>query len=184
MRNEAEQCRRRDAVRPDEDKWKPRASPPWTLDEGATMYKRILIATDGSELAQSAVAAGIALASLARGTIVAVHVRMPISVLLYGEASAMVPRDTQALIEERGKEFARECLARVAEAARQADVRCEVHDIEEGSPAHAIVRKAKEERCDLIVMASHGRGALSRALIGSETSKVLAHATQPVLVTR
>jgi nucleotide-binding universal stress UspA family protein len=148
------------------------------------MYKRILIATDGSDLAQSAIDAGVALAALARASVVAVHVRAPISVLLYGEAAAMVPRETQLLMEQRGEEFARQALDRVAEAARGKDVRCETLDVVDASPANGILETARQNGCDLIVMASHGRGALSRALLGSETTKVLAHAKQAVLVTR
>jgi nucleotide-binding universal stress UspA family protein len=148
------------------------------------MYKHILIATDGSELAHSAIDAGVALAALAQATVFAVHVRVPISVLLHGAAAAMVPRDTQLVMEERGREVARESVARVIEAARKAQVRCEAVDVVDPSPANGILEAARRHDCDLIVMASHGRGALSRALLGSETSKVLAHAKQPVLVCR
>jgi nucleotide-binding universal stress UspA family protein len=148
------------------------------------MYKRILIATDGSDLAQSAIDSGVALAALAQANVVAVHVRVPISTLLHGAAAAMVPRETQLVMEERGKELARESVARVVDAARRAQVRCEVVDAEDPSPANGILETARRLDCDLIVMASHGRGALSRALLGSETSKVLAHAKQAVLVCR
>jgi nucleotide-binding universal stress UspA family protein len=152
--------------------------------KGVMMYQRILIATDGSEFAGSAIAAGVTLAALARASIVVVHVRTPIAVLLYGEAAAMVPRETQLLMNERAKAAAHECLAKVEDAARRADVRCESVDVEDASAANGILETARAHDCDLIVMASHGRGALSRALLGSETTKVLAHATQAVLVTR
>jgi nucleotide-binding universal stress UspA family protein len=52
------------------------------------------------------------------------------------------------------------------------------------SPSHAIVEKARAEKCDLIVMASHGRRGLEGFLLGSETQKVLTHSSIPVLVYR
>jgi nucleotide-binding universal stress UspA family protein len=51
-------------------------------------------------------------------------------------------------------------------------------------PYAEIVKAAKRNRCDVIVIASHGRRGISRLLLGSETSKVLAHSTVPVLVCR
>jgi nucleotide-binding universal stress UspA family protein len=51
-------------------------------------------------------------------------------------------------------------------------------------PADAILDTAKRRKCDLIVMASHGRSGLKAVLLGSETQKVLAHARVPVLVHR
>ena len=53
-----------------------------------------------------------------------------------------------------------------------------------GSPHDAIVDIAKRRRCDLIVMASHGRKGLSRLLLGSETQAVLSRVSVPVLVVR
>jgi nucleotide-binding universal stress UspA family protein len=147
------------------------------------MFKRILIATDGSELARRAIDSGVALAAVASATVVAVHVRVPISALLHG-AAGLVPRETQLLMEERGKEVAHDALAAVVNASREADVRCETVDVVDSSPANGILEAARRHDCDLIVMASHGLGALSRALIGSETSKVLARAEQAVLVCR
>jgi nucleotide-binding universal stress UspA family protein len=51
-------------------------------------------------------------------------------------------------------------------------------------PYDEIIKAARRNRCDLIVMASHGRRGISKLLLGSETSKVLAHSTVPVLVCR
>ena len=57
------------------------------------------------------------------------------------------------------------------------------HEIDE-APAEAIVRYARLNGCDLIVMASHGRRGVQKVLLGSQTSEVLAHTTIPVLVVR
>ncbi len=48
----------------------------------------------------------------------------------------------------------------------------------------AIISTARTRDCDVIVMASHGRGNLSALLMGSETTQVLAHCKRPVLVVR
>lgn len=53
-----------------------------------------------------------------------------------------------------------------------------------GDAATCIARVAKEERCDLIVMGSHGRSALKSLLLGSVVSKTLALTKVPVLVVR
>ena len=50
--------------------------------------------------------------------------------------------------------------------------------------AESIMATAKKHKCDLIVMASHGRKGIKRILLGSETQHVLTHSTQPVLVLR
>ena len=148
------------------------------------MYKRILVATDGSELAHKAIAAGVELAALAGATIVGVHVRPPIAVMVYGEASILIPEEAKAMMIKQAKEVARQWLAEVEDAARASNVACKTLDVEDRSPAEAILRVAKENDCDLIVMASHGRRGLSRALLGSETNKVITHADRMVLVAR
>ena len=50
--------------------------------------------------------------------------------------------------------------------------------------AEAIIAAAKKHKCDLIVMASHGRKGIKRLLLGSETQHVLTHSLVPVLVLR
>jgi len=148
------------------------------------MYEKILIATDGSEFAGKAIAAGTELARLGNGTVVGVHVRQPISTDAFGEMSLAMPPDIQAQFSQRFKEESRRLLSAVEDAARKANVRCELVDVENASPAEGILRVAKDHGCDLIVMASHGRKGLSRVLLGSQTNKVLAHADRAVLVAR
>jgi len=63
-------------------------------------------------------------------------------------------------------------------------VPCEVFHTVSDSPYEAIVDAAKKKKCDLIVMASHGRRGLSALVLGSETHKVLIHSKIPVLVCR
>jgi nucleotide-binding universal stress UspA family protein len=53
-----------------------------------------------------------------------------------------------------------------------------------GAPAQEILKAADKTKADLIVMGSHGHGAIGSLLLGSVTQKVLAHAKVPVLVVR
>ena len=75
-------------------------------------------------------------------------------------------------------------LGAVKKAAQAARVRCTCVHVMGAFPHEEIVKAARRYRCDLIVIASHGRRGVSRLLLGSETSKVLAHAKVPVLVVR
>lgn len=148
------------------------------------MFQRILIATDGSPLSKNAIATGVELARQSHASIVGIHVRPPLALVCYGDGSIMVPPQAEAAHREQTTAAARVFLSEIEEVARRAGVHFESVDVEHASPADAILRVADARRCDLIVMASHGRKGLSRVLLGSETSKVLTHATQPVLVTR
>jgi nucleotide-binding universal stress UspA family protein len=75
-------------------------------------------------------------------------------------------------------------LGEIAAAAQAAGVPCECVTIEGEFPAEAIVKVAAKRKCDLIVMASHGRRGITGVLLGSETQKVLILAKVPVLVCR
>jgi nucleotide-binding universal stress UspA family protein len=78
--------------------------------------------------------------------------------------------------------------AAMLDAARQravaAGLDC-VTVLEDGINAYEnIIETANRDRCDLILMASHGRRGLEGMIIGSQTNKVLTRATVPVLVVR
>ena len=83
---------------------------------------------------------------------------------------------------ELRKEQATDVLDRAAKAAKEASVSCETIQVENEQPHQAIIAAAEDKGCDLIVMSSHGRGGLSKLLLGSVTNKVLTHAKTPVLV--
>ncbi len=68
--------------------------------------------------------------------------------------------------------------------ALSSGVACDTVTAISGRPYDAIIKQAKKAKCDLIMMASHGRKGLSSILLGSETAKVLTHSTIPVLVVR
>jgi nucleotide-binding universal stress UspA family protein len=85
---------------------------------------------------------------------------------------------------EHAKAHATRILSTVADAAKAAGVPCETIQIVQDHPYKAIITTAEGKGCDLIVMASHGRSGMAAIVLGSVTSKVLAHTSIPVLVCR
>jgi nucleotide-binding universal stress UspA family protein len=152
----------------------------------STMYKQILISTDGSEVAQKGVNHGLALAKSvgAKVTIVTVTEPFPIYAgAAAGAGWAPGPMET-AEYEARQKEAAAKTLADAKAAADRLGVDAETVHIPEAHPAEAIIETANSRHCSLIVMASHGRRGIRRLLLGSQTSEVLTNSTIPVLVVR
>jgi nucleotide-binding universal stress UspA family protein len=145
------------------------------------MYKNILIPTDGSKLAETAVQHGIAFAKEIGAKITALTVSEPFQIIAI---KAEMLEDTPDSYEQRTGRRAVRILGAVADAAKAAGVMCEAVHVQEEHPWKAIIDTAKSQRCDLIVMASHGRRGVSAVVLGSETVKVLTHSKTPVLVYR
>ena len=149
------------------------------------MYNRILVSTDGSELAQKGVDHALA---LAKGlglpvTVVTVSERFP--VYSGGVAYDFTWSDAAMTEYEEGqKTAAAAILAHAREAAERAGVSVELLHIPDAQIGEAIISCAKERNCGLIVMASHGRRGIGRLVLGSKTSEVLSHSEIPVLVVR
>jgi nucleotide-binding universal stress UspA family protein len=148
------------------------------------MYKHILIATDGSELAGRAVAHGLALAKDVGARVTLVTVTQPWSPF------AIAPEDRQGKpgwlfqFEDMVAASAKAVLDAAAQKAKTVGVACELVHLPDQHPAEGIVAIAEEKGCDLIVMASHGRRAVGRLLLGSQVSEVLAHSKVPALIVR
>jgi nucleotide-binding universal stress UspA family protein len=145
------------------------------------MYKHILIATDGSELAQKGVDQGLALAKALGAKATAVTVTEPMAAMLVGEAAIALPLEDY---DKAASADAARILAGVSASAAKAGVACHTLHVKDQYPAEGIVDAAKARGCDLIVMSSHGRRGLSRLLLGSQATLVLTHSHVPVLVCR
>lgn len=145
------------------------------------MYKRILVPTDGSELASIAIQAAIAFAKACNGEIVALSIAYPEPVMLSVEG-AIAPGAATGV--DVLLEHAQHYVAQVSDAARRAGVECTTLTAYAYSPADAIVCVAEQQHCDLIFIASHGRRGLSRLIAGSVTQRVLAYSPVPVMVYR
>ena len=144
------------------------------------MYRRIMIATDGSSLSRKAAEEGIALARVLGAGVVGFHARVPVT-LPYKPLIAL-PQKTLDLMAKPGIAAAGKYLATIETLAKKAGVPFKAVDTVDPYPADSIVKAARNEKCELIVMASRGRRGLARLLLGSETNHVLTHSHIPVLV--
>lgn len=144
-------------------------------------YRNILVPTDGSKLSLKAAREAAALAKSLKAKLTAVYV-MPQWVppmLVEGTGLPAEAFDERAFLKAT-EVTARTALEKVEAAANAEEVSIESLAVRDDEPWKGIVKAAR--KCDLIVMASHGRTGLEAVLLGSETRKVLAHATKPVLV--
>jgi nucleotide-binding universal stress UspA family protein len=141
------------------------------------MYKHILIATDGSDLAESAVKHGVSLAKTLDAKVTALTISEP----FHWFDANMVEGAENAYLEG-AKRAAANVLGIAADAARAAGVSYETIHLENEFPYKGIIETAKTKDCDLIVMASHGRRGIAAVVLGSQTVKVLTHSAIPVLV--
>jgi nucleotide-binding universal stress UspA family protein len=149
------------------------------------MYQHILVPTDGSELANKAVAEGAKLASALGSKLTILAVLVPIHVFPdygpEGENIADQARcEARAFLEAEGKSRLDAALS----VAKAAGVVADALWVDSPYPYEAIIDTAKAKGADLIVMASHGRSGVKAALLGSVTQKVLSHTQLPVLVVR
>ena len=145
------------------------------------MYKHILVATDGSELSDKAVDAAVGLAGNLGAKLTGFHATQDYPIMPFPDvAGSLTPATWKA---DQGKR-ARRILEKVEAKAKKAGVACDTGFSLAVHPYEAIIQAAKKARCDLIVMASHGRRGIKGIVLGSETNKVLTHSKLPVLVVR
>ena len=147
------------------------------------MYERILVSTDGSTLSKKAVASGIGLASLCGAELVAMKVvpRYPMS---YFEGSVALAPQEVGRIEKQWAEEGQSVVDAVKLAAEKKGLKARAVTVRSDLVAESVIATARKYKCDLIIMASHGRKGLKRVLLGSETQHVLTHSHVPVLVLR
>lgn len=145
------------------------------------MFQHLLVATDGSTLAESAARNAVALAKALGARVTAMTASLPYRAFT---AAYIMVSDTEDVYNEECRNRAARYLAVTRKAASAAGVACdEVHVFHEHSYA-AIIEAAEQRGCDLICMASHGRTGLTILVVGSVTMKVLTHSRIPVLVWR
>jgi len=147
------------------------------------MYQRILVATDGSTLSKKAVNSAIAMAQLTDAELVVLKVipRYPQS---YFEGGLAMPASDIARVEKQWAAHGQAVVDAAAKAALAKGVKTKAITAKSDLVSEAIIAAAKKNKCDLIVMSSHGRRGIKRLLLGSETQQVLTHSHIPVLVLR
>ena len=147
------------------------------------MFKRILVATDGSELSARAVDKAIALARAVGAELFALKV-VHLQVEAHWDGALNHERAAHAKLEAQQTELAQAVVDAVKKSAQGAGIQVTSLTVKASSVADAVIEAAQKNACDLIVMASHGRRGLARVLLGSETQHVLTHTLIPVLVIR
>jgi nucleotide-binding universal stress UspA family protein len=145
------------------------------------MFKHLLVPTDGSPLSTKAAKAAVEFAQAAGARITTLSVAEPYPYSALAESTYL---PDQGLYEKEMQDHARQFVAEVAEIASGVGVPCDTRVALSFSPYEEICATAKDLGCDAIFMASHGRKGINRLFVGSETQKVLAHTTLPVMVFR
>lgn len=148
------------------------------------MFKHILLPTDGSKLADRAIIHGIKLAK-ALGAKVTLLSVVPEFRMIADESFAM-PMSMQAKqrYEKEAKANAEKKLAAASARMAKAGLQSSSVVVSSDLPYQQIIEVARKRKCDVVVMASHGRRGITGLLLGSETVKVLTHSKIPVLVVR
>ncbi len=144
-------------------------------------FKKIMVATDGSELVKKAVDTAIEISKLRQAKLYAVHV------ISLGDYYSSIPLAIDAEwikdMEEHLRIEGEEAIAYVEDAGKAANVEIEPV-ILEGNPANEIVDFAEKNDIELIVMGSHGKTGIQRFLIGSVAENVVRHSKKSVLVVK
>ncbi|RYY53393.1 MAG: universal stress protein [Comamonadaceae bacterium] len=147
------------------------------------MYRRLLVPTDGSALSKKAMRSAVDLAAGLGAELVALNVvpRYPTS---YFDGALTVSAEEVGRVEKQWAEQGQAIADGVRLAAEKAGVKAKAVTVRSDLVGEAIIAQARKHKCDLVVMASHGRKGLKRILLGSETQHVLTHGDVPVLVLR
>ena len=145
------------------------------------MYKHILLPVDGSRLSEDAAKMGIAIARSMGARVTAFHV-VPDSNATVLDAWTHAGKEYAGKLAETFEARGEQYVSEVRDAARLSGVPCECRIAHGPSPHAGILAEAREAQCDLIVMASHGRGDPLDELVDSETVKVVMRGDTPVLV--
>jgi nucleotide-binding universal stress UspA family protein len=151
------------------------------MEIAMSMFKHILIPTDGSELSKIAIQNGVQFAKESHAKITGITVTTPFH---YSGRDAMQINDSLEQYGADAKVMADRNLAVLKEEANKAGVDCDLVHCSSEHPYEEIVKTAEARHCDVIFQASHGRRGVSALIWGSETQKVLTHSKIPVLVFR
>jgi nucleotide-binding universal stress UspA family protein len=145
------------------------------------MYQHLLVPVDGSDLGEHAMASSLALAAKL-GARITGFVAEPMAPLPHmGTNVNTYQRETDEHLE-RTENHARQALKRFGDRAAEAGVPFQGKFLRTDAVDEAIVAAAEEFGCDLIVMATHGRGAFAELLFGSHTKNVISRSKLPLLV--
>jgi nucleotide-binding universal stress UspA family protein len=146
------------------------------------MTRRVLHPTDFSKASNAAFARSFAEARASHAELVLVHVLAPVMPIA-GAGEAYVTRSVYEQMNAAARAWARKQLDRLVAKARAAKVRVRWMLLE-GVAHEQIVRAARRQRADMMVMGTHGRTGIARFFLGSVAARVTAMAPCPVLTVR
>jgi nucleotide-binding universal stress UspA family protein len=141
--------------------------------------RKLLVPTDFSESARHALTYGVSFAREYGAELTLLHV---VENLTVGYASDLFPVPMAEVFQEISG-YAKAELAKLAEVAREKKVGV-VENVVQGKPSAEIIRFAQEQKIDMIVLGTHGKGMLDQALFGSTTERVVRRSPCPVLTVR
>ncbi|OIQ69105.1 TRAP-T-associated universal stress protein TeaD [mine drainage metagenome] len=144
------------------------------------MFNHILLATDGSDLAEKTLPYAVEIGRKFNAKITAVTV---IDLYPYIGAIEVMPVGMDVWQDEVRKQ-AEAALQRVRDRLQAAGLSCDTVVQEDAQAWRGLLAVADKQGCDVIILASHGRGGVGSALLGSQTARVLSHSKLPVLVVR
>ena len=146
------------------------------------MFERILVAVDGSEHAERALAEAVDLAKVADAELTVMTVVPDVAAWVFvGGYGALVPPVSLDELNQQSKKEHERMLEESVASANDNGLSVE-KVVRQGFPASAILAQAEEGHHDLIVMGSRGRGELRSLLLGSVSHHVLQTSPVPVLV--
>ena len=145
------------------------------------MSRRVLHPTDFSKASNAAFARSLAEARESGGQLVLVHVMSP--VIPMGAGEGYISPSVYDQMSQSARAWAQKQMDRLLAKAKTARVRARGMLLE-GMAHEQIVRAARRQRADLIVMGTHGRTGMARFFLGSVAARVAATASCPVLTVR
>lgn len=140
--------------------------------------KKILVPVDGMETCEKTFETAKSLAEKFGSELVVLYVKPVVDPLSHPSYLAL-EEHSDVHIEDIAKTIAKKAAEKL-----EGDGRNVYAIVENGDPASTIIDVASKENCDMIVMCTHGMGAVKRFFLGSVTNKVVHHAEVPVLVVR
>ncbi len=144
------------------------------------MFDKILLPTDGSDVAFSAAGRAVALAKLAGAALHVVFVAQPYPYTGIGATNSTGVQEHLAASQRQ----ASDAFAAIRALAQVPGVTLSTETVESSSPAEEIVEAARRCGADLIVMGSHGRTGVARVVLGSVAGKVLTLSPVPVMIVK